>query len=47
MLYQEFIEGTGCRENDHNYQVYKELEIIYEHGLFKTAYLRYGEKAGR
>ena len=29
MLYQEFIEGTGCRENDHNYQVYKELEIIY------------------
>lgn len=29
MLYNEFIQGTGCRETDHNYQVYKELEIIY------------------
>lgn len=29
MLYSEFVEGTGCRKTDHNYQVYKELEIIY------------------
>ena len=29
MLYSEFIEGTGCRDNDHNYQLYKRLEIIY------------------
>lgn len=29
MLYNEFIEGTGCKDNDHNYQVYKELEVIY------------------
>lgn len=29
MLYNEFVEGTGCKDNDHNYQVYKELEIIY------------------
>lgn len=29
MLFSEFIEGTGCRETNHNYQVYKELEIIY------------------
>ena len=29
MMYSEFVEGTGCRETDHNYQVYKELEIIY------------------
>ena len=29
MLYSEFVAGTGCRETDHNYQVYKELEIIY------------------
>lgn len=29
MLYGEFIEGTGCKNNDYNYQVYKELEIIY------------------
>ncbi|MCR4671954.1 MAG: hypothetical protein K5637_01790 [Lachnospiraceae bacterium] len=29
MLYNEFIEGTGCKDNEHNYKVYKELEIIY------------------
>ena len=29
MLYSELVAGTGCRETDHNYQVYKELEIIY------------------
>ena len=29
MLFSEFAQGTGCRETDHNYQVYKELEIIY------------------
>lgn len=29
MLYNEFVEGTGCRDNEHNYKVYKELEIIY------------------
>ena len=29
MLFSEFVEGTGCRETDHNYKVYKELEIIY------------------
>lgn len=29
MLFSEFVEGTGCRETDHNYQIYKELEIIY------------------
>ncbi len=29
MLYNEFIEGTGCKDSEHNYNVYKELEIIY------------------
>ena len=29
MLYNEFVEGTGCKDNEHNYNVYKELEIIY------------------
>lgn len=29
MLYSEFLEGTGCRDNAHNYNLYKELEIIY------------------
>lgn len=29
MLYNEFVEGTGCKDNEHNYKVYKELELIY------------------
>lgn len=29
MLFSEFVQGTGCRETDHNYRVYKELEIVY------------------
>lgn len=29
MLYSEFVQGTGCKEADNNYRVYKELEIIY------------------
>lgn len=29
MLYNEFIEGTGCKDSEYNYNVYKELEIIY------------------
>jgi len=29
MLYSEFIEGTGCRDKDCNYLVYKRLELIY------------------
>lgn len=29
MLYNEFLAGTGCRDNKHNYKVYKDLEIMY------------------
>ena len=29
MLFGEFVEGTGCRETDKNYQIYKDLEVIY------------------
>lgn len=29
MLYSEFVEGTGCRDNDYNYKVYRALEQIY------------------
>ena len=29
MLYSEFVENTGCRDNEHNYNLYKELELIY------------------
>lgn len=29
MLFSEFMEGTGCKNNDHNRDVYKALESIY------------------
>ena len=29
MMYSEFVRETGCKDNEKNYQVYKELEIIY------------------
>ena len=29
MLWSEFIEGTGCKDTEKNYNVYKELEVIY------------------
>ena len=29
MLYDEFLQGTGCRETDYNYSVYKDVEEIY------------------
>ena len=29
MLFCEFQEGTGCKDNEYNHKVYEELEIIY------------------
>ena len=29
MLWNEFIEGTNCKDNDYNYKVYKNLEELY------------------
>ena len=45
MLYSEFVEGTGCRQNDHNYQVYKNLEIMYMNSdMSKQEIYEYGKK---
>ena len=45
MLYSEFVEGTGCRENDHNYQVYKNLEVMYMNSnMSKQEIYEYGKK---
>ena len=45
MLYSEFIQGTGCKENDHNYKVYKDLEIMYMNSdLTKQDIYEYGKK---
>lgn len=29
MLYNEFIENTGCRDTDQNFNIYKGLELVY------------------
>lgn len=45
MLYSEFIEGTGCKDNDYNYQIYKNLEIMYMNSnLPKSTIYEYGKK---
>ena len=45
MLYSEFVAGTGCKENDHNYKVYKDLEVMYMNSdLSKQDIYEYGKK---
>lgn len=45
MMYSEFVKGTGCRENDHNYKVYKDLEVMYMNSdLTKEQIYEYGKK---
>ena len=45
MLYDEFLQGTGCRDNEKNYRVYKDLEILYMNSdLTKEKIYEYGKK---
>ncbi len=45
MLYSEFIEGTGCKDNETNYRVYKDLEIMYMNSdMSKAEIYEYGKK---
>ena len=45
MLYDEFLAGTGCRDNTDNYKVYKDLEILYMNSeLSKQEIYEYGKK---
>lgn len=45
MLYDEFREGTGCRDNAYNFKVYKDLEIIYMNtDITKHDIYEYGKK---
>jgi hypothetical protein len=45
MLYNEFINGTGCKDNEHNYKVYKDLEIMYMNSdMSKEKIYEYGKK---
>ena len=45
MLYDEFLAGTGCRDNADNFKVYKDLEILYMNSdLTKEQIYEYGKK---
>lgn len=45
MLYEEFLEGTGCKDKACNYKVYKDLEILYMNSnLTKEQIYEYGKK---
>ena len=45
MLYSEFIAGTGCKQNEHNFKVYQHLEIMYMNSdLSKAEIYEYGKK---
>ena len=45
MLFSEFQQGTGCKDNEHNYEVYKNLEIMYMNSdLSKEQIYEYGKK---
>ena len=45
MLYSEFIEGTGCKDSQKNYEVYRNLEIMYMNSdMSKQEIYEYGMK---
>jgi protein subunit release factor A len=45
MLYDEFVKGTGCTENEKNYEVYKNLEAMYMNtDMTKEQIYEYGRK---
>ena len=44
-MYSEFVEGTGCKENQHNYEVFKNLEVMYMNtNMSKADIYEYGKK---
>ena len=45
MLFSEFVEGTGCKENMYNFKVYSDLEVMYDNSdLTKEQIYEYGKK---
>lgn len=45
MMYSEFVEGTGCRDNEYNHKVYRDLEIMYMNSdMSKEEIYEYGKK---
>ena len=45
MMYSEFVAGTGCKDNAHNYKVFQNLEIMYMNSdMSKAEIYEYGKK---
>ena len=45
MMYSEFVAGTGCKDNAHNYEVFKNLEVMYMNTeMSKADIYEYGKK---
>lgn len=45
MMYSEFVAGTGCKDNAHNYKVFQNLEAMYMNtDMSKTEIYEYGKK---
>ena len=45
MMYSEFVSGTGCNDNAHNYKVFKNLEVMYMNSdMSKQEVYEYGKK---
>lgn len=45
MMYSEFVAGTGCKDNPHNYKVFQNLEIMYVNSdMTKAEIYEYGKK---
>lgn len=45
MMYSEFVKGTGCKQNEHNYKVFENLNIMYSNSdMTKDEIYEYGKK---
>lgn len=45
MMYSEFVAGTGCKQNEHNYKVFQNLEAMYSNtDMTKEEVYEYGKK---
>ena len=45
MMYSEFMENTGCKDNENNYSVFKNLEVMYMNSeIEKSIIYDYGKK---
>ena len=44
-MYSEFVQGTGCKDNEKNYEVFKNLEVMYMNtNMTKEQIYEYGKK---